>query len=604
CIAAKRYGDSLLNVMLAIREPSTVPVGFLGFLGILERKTQLHQRLEEIMSQQHHVKRIGLIGWTLLLFLTLFVLPMAVAQKETPKPEEEAEPTKDKLIDGLFAYHTLIKTGTFTYQFGTMVTESDDYSQPLPWQDKGYGTPYTAELTVADNGWVMRWPTTPIVSMYHRDYSATYTETPQPEGETYRSLIIERSGRMNKPLDEEGKNAPLYEVVKAGAVPTPQMLKYMKKHRDRIEYLGKKTVRDIETHVVQLRIPKAEIDEFKGSFHPKELKEDFIVASFYVAPSLSFAAVKIVTWTPDGVTTHRYEATDFQEVAKGIFFPMRYYSIGDFTMHGNGYYIYQYLISELKNVNQPVPESNFEIAAPAGTRVRDSRSNDDNIYYIDKDTIFFQKVPGKTASTTHSDWFQLLNQAQQNYVAWDENQFAHVYDPKNYEVGDKRDEFEAKWVKLLEGTEPGHPGFEKLHPYDEAIIGLATIKSDKAAMLLVTIAAERVLKDNAHRHYATKALGMLGDPSVVPDVIPLLYHFNMNTRWDAQIALVRLTGQNFGRDAEAWGKWYNENRETLGRNLPAFDPAPVDWTCGSNDAQLQLYSTPEKQAEVDRQFGE
>ena len=116
--------------------------------------------------------------------------------------------------------------------------------------------------------------------------------------------------------------------------------------------------------------------------------------------------------------------------------------------------------------------------------------------------------------------------------------------------------------------------------------------------------AERVLKDNAHRHYATKALGMLGDPSVVPDVIPLLYHFNMNTRWDAQIALVRLTEQNFGRDADAWGAWYNANRETLGKNLPAFDPSPVDWTCGSDNAELKLHSTPEKQKEVDRQFGE
>ncbi len=88
-IPAKQYGDSLLSVMLAIREPAAVPVGFLGFLGILEQKTQLQKRLEEIMSQQHHVKRIGLFGWGFLLFLILCVLPMAVAQNDPPKTEEK-----------------------------------------------------------------------------------------------------------------------------------------------------------------------------------------------------------------------------------------------------------------------------------------------------------------------------------------------------------------------------------------------------------------------------------------------------------------------------------------------------------------------------------
>ena len=543
------------------------------------------------MSQQHHVKRIGLFGWCLLLFLIACVLPMAVAQNGASKATP-VEQTKDTLLDGLFAYQTLIKTGIFTYQFDSMVTESDDYSQPLPWKDGK--TPYTAELTLADNNeWVLRWQRSHNVRMYRRDLSATYYEVPQPDGDIYRSLILTGSSGEHKPLEEEMKNQPLYGVVKAGAVAKTQMLKYMKKHRDRIEYHGKKTINDIETHLVQLHIPKDEIGEFQGSFHPKELNEDFIVASFYVAPSLSYATVKIVICTPDEVTTHRYEATDFKEVAKGIFFPMRYYSIGDFTMFDRGYYIYQYLVSELKNVNQPVPGSRFEITAPAGTRVRDSRSKEDVVYYIDKDTIFFQ-----------SDWRKRLTKSQQNYVAWDENQFAYAYDPKNYEVGDKRDEFEAKWVKLLEAAEPGYSLFGKYSSYVEAIFGLATIKSDKAAELLVKIAAERVVKDNGHRHFATKALGMLGDAAAIPEIIPLLYHFNMNTRWEAQIALVRLTGQNFGRDADAWGKWYNDNRATLGRNLPAFDPAPVDWTCGLDNAELKLYSTPEKQAEVDRQFGE
>jgi beta-lactamase regulating signal transducer with metallopeptidase domain len=205
-----------------------------------------------------------------------------------------------------------------------------------------------------------------------------------------------------------------------------------------------------------------------------------------------------------------------------------------------------------------------------------------------------------------SDWYKLLNQMQKNYVTWDENTFAYVYDPKNYEVGDQRDELETKWLTLLEEKEPKHTERVKLklHPYDEAIFGLATIQSKKATPLLVKIAAERVMKDNAHRHFATKALGILGNKTAIPELIPLLYHFNFNTRWDAQIALVRLTGENFGRDAEAWGKWYNENREKLGKDFPVFDPKPVDWTFGNDNKELKFYSDPKNQAESDtKQLG-
>jgi len=78
----------------------------------------------------------------------------------------------------------------------------------------------------------------------------------------------------------------------------------------------------------------------------------------------------------------------------------------------------------------------------------------------------------------------------------------------------------------------------------------------------------------------------------------------MNTRWDAQVALVRLTGQNFGTDAQAWGEWYMANRDKLGADLPAFDATRVDWTFGSTNPEMQRWSDPAVQEESDaRQFG-
>ena len=198
-----------------------------------------------------------------------------------------------------------------------------------------------------------------------------------------------------------------------------------------------------------------------------------------------------------------------------------------------------------------------------------------------------------------------MNAGQKHWLEMTENSFAYVFDPKNYEVGNDKSAIIDKWEKLLEGPEPGFPGREKLHPYDEAIFGLAIHKSDKTLKLLVKIATEQVIKNNAHRYFATKALGTLGDPAAVPELIPLLYHYNVDVRWTAQISLVQLTGQNFGRDADAWGKWYNANRETLGKDLPAFDGKRVDWTCGSDNAEIKRWSDPKVQKEFDnRRFGE
>ena len=200
-----------------------------------------------------------------------------------------------------------------------------------------------------------------------------------------------------------------------------------------------------------------------------------------------------------------------------------------------------------------------------------------------------------------SDWYAKLNERQKKYVQWDENQFAYAYDSKNYQVGNDKDTFEKRWLEELAKPEPGYPG-GTLSRYDEAIIGLATIKSGEALKPLLKIAAERVVKDNAHRHYATKALGILGDPAAIPELIPLVYHFNFNTRWDAQVSLVRLTGQNFGSDAKAWGEWYTANRDKLGKDLPKFDPTPVDWSCGDSNREIQRYCDPAVQEESDNRF--
>ena len=131
--------------------------------------------------------------------------------------------------------------------------------------------------------------------------------------------------------------------------------------------------------------------------------------------------------------------------------------------------------------------------------------------------------------------------------------------------------------------------------YYQAINTLAALRSTSALPKLRAIAFERVDRNNRDRWMAIRALGLIGDKSVVPELIHLVYHGNVNTRWWAQISLVRLTGQNFAKDWNAWGKWWNgENGQ------PPYKPEIIRWWNG----QAEPDKLAESLAEGDRKFFE
>ena len=99
--------------------------------------------------------------------------------------------------------------------------------------------------------------------------------------------------------------------------------------------------------------------------------------------------------------------------------------------------------------------------------------------------------------------------------------------------------------------------------YYQAINSLAALRCTNALPALREIAFDRADKDNRDRWMATRALGIIGDKESVPEMIHLLYHLNANTRWWAQISLVRLTGTNEKEGREILGKAGMVSVETM-----------------------------------------
>jgi RNA polymerase sigma-70 factor (ECF subfamily) len=163
----------------------------------------------------------------------------------------------------------------------------------------------------------------------------------------------------------------------------------------------------------------------------------------------------------------------------------------------------------------------------------------------------------------------LLNNDQRAVLAWTDRQFRSFFDARTFEGSSdqERADLEARLLDAVRGP--------RTREYYQAINTLAALRSTNALPRLREIAFERVDRDNRDRWMAIRALGIIGDKSAVPDLIHLVYHGNPNTHWWAQISLVRLTGQNFGGDWNAWGEWWNKQG-----GQPPYNREIIRWWSG------------------------
>jgi RNA polymerase sigma-70 factor (ECF subfamily) len=180
-----------------------------------------------------------------------------------------------------------------------------------------------------------------------------------------------------------------------------------------------------------------------------------------------------------------------------------------------------------------------------------------------------------------------LNAEQQAVLEWTDRQFGSYFDGRSFANWSEQEkqELEAKLIDALAGPENKE--------YYQAINTLAALKTTSGLPALRKIAYSRADKNNRDRWMAIRALGILGHAEDVPELIHLVYHGNVNTHFWAQISLVRITGQNFGSNWEAWGIWWN------GQNgQPPYKPEIIRWWSG----QPETEKLGEQLAESDKKF--
>ncbi len=180
-----------------------------------------------------------------------------------------------------------------------------------------------------------------------------------------------------------------------------------------------------------------------------------------------------------------------------------------------------------------------------------------------------------------------LNDEQRAVLAWTDRQFRSFFDGRTFAgwADQQRTELETRCLDALKGPQAKE--------YFQAINTLGALRATNALPALRAIAYDRADKNNRDRWMAVRALGMMGEPADVPELIHLVYHGNVNTRWWAQISLVRLTRQNFGSDWNAWAKWWDESK-----GQPAYNSEIIRWW----DGQAEPDKLAASLAESDQKF--
>ena len=62
------------------------------------------------------------------------------------------------------------------------------------------------------------------------------------------------------------------------------------------------------------------------------------------------------------------------------------------------------------------------------------------------------------------------------------------------------------------------------------------------------------------RMTAARSLGMIEDPKVIDPLIQALKDDSHGVKKNAELSLKTRTGQNFGKDFEAWQRWWEQNK--------------------------------------------
>lgn len=296
-----------------------------------------------------------------------------------------------ELVAGIVSRSRAIASGRITYTFKSESFVGERALRPVL-------VPETT-TSFSDSSWAERCKSSHLVQINHDGYFLEFVRTPQHDGSVrpgailYPQRSLESRNELNAP--------PLF----AGSFWNREQLRYIEKHAGDFQIAGSSTVNAIPVVTLELAVAA---ESHRDAFHIllPALKSGGIIR-LYVAPQLGFVLPRIEFVTTSRQVAQSYDSVDFSEVAPGIHFPQRLWT-QTHAAGGAARYRGEFTV-RCELINQSVPQEDFVVELPVGTRVQDAREPGDVIKFELTEPSSSPMLPSLTSASESGPPVQFMD---------------------------------------------------------------------------------------------------------------------------------------------------------------------------------------------------
>jgi hypothetical protein len=254
------------------------------------------------------------------------------------------------LVQGVLARAEAIVSGRFEYRvtFGATGEEASEEHNTF---------------TLSGPSWRVDYLNTHSHRVNHRDKYIVVHRTPQQDGTVRTSAAVHDA----EALEKRTPHPPYF----AGTLWYSTTVEYIRGHQEDARLAGEAVVDGTPTTILEWDVAKE--DRYRAFDRISNPLDNGGILRLYVAPQLGCALPRSEDVSPAGAVVKRFDASGFEEVRAGLFYPKR---CGHrlYSAAGEPDYYQEYEIVRAEDVNEPIPEEAFVLSLPGGAYVRDART--------------------------------------------------------------------------------------------------------------------------------------------------------------------------------------------------------------------------------------
>ena len=252
---------------------------------------------------------------------------------------------------------------------GALARSEAVFSRRLEYEETGGVGPKqdpsrTVSFAFSGTSWCERAPGWRVLINHHNKF-LEFMDNPQPDGSYHYGA--------NVSAEKAGIQVPgcfPSRPVFAGSFWREATKGYVKSHLKSARHRGAADCDGVKTEVVEWQVTREDRNAAFEAFTDSTMEGGML--RLFIAPQLGCVLPRIEHEGKNRVVDSRFSASEFEEVASGLFFPKRCGFEAFDPDKSLGFWV-RYRFHKIQRINQEIPENEFSVTLPTGTLVHDFR---------------------------------------------------------------------------------------------------------------------------------------------------------------------------------------------------------------------------------------